>query len=564
MQRNRLEEIIIGVQTTVANTETTGTPGPMGSEIPASPGVPASPLSPASTGITGQTSQLKMDISQRRSYRRQWRAFEVIAMIILDAGLVYFSFLLAYYLRYKFFFNSPLIAKLRESLPGLENSATHLLTKQDVSTPLSTYSSLQIGVTLGLIVIFALRGLYRIPSMGSWFRQARSIVSSATLGLTILIAYYFVVQSTSNSRLLVPFVWITAIIVLCLFRLIVSSIMGILHRLGVAETRVLVVGSGRLGKLIMQHMAANPNLGYSVVGFLHDMHDLNEPPSDFGRFKMLGTLEDLHMVIKSMKIDEVIIALPSNLHQQSIRSVRLLDRLGTSFKLVPDLYELSLSRIDMEAVEGIPLIAIKEASLNSMLRIVMKVVDITLSILVLLIGLPLWLCIALAIALTSKGPIIYKQARIGLNGRPFQVYKFRTMYKDAERALPSLMPYNQAQGPLFKIKDDPRITPVGKFLRRTSFDEVPQFLNILRGEMSLVGPRPPLPQEVAAYEDWQKGRLAMKPGLTGLWQVRGRSDISFDEGVLMDLYYIQNWSLSLYFKVLLRTIPAVLFSRGAY
>jgi lipopolysaccharide/colanic/teichoic acid biosynthesis glycosyltransferase len=138
------------------------------------------------------------------------------------------------------------------------------------------------------------------------------------------------------------------------------------------------------------------------------------------------------------------------------------------------------------------------------------------------------------------------------------------MYKDADQKLPSLLAYNEVQGPLFKIRDDPRITPVGKFLRRTSFDEIPQFLNILRGDMSLVGPRPPLPREVEAYEDWQRGRLAMKPGLTGLWQVRGRSDISFDEGVLMDLYYIQNWSLRLYFQILLRTIPAVLFSRGAY
>lgn len=487
-------------------------------------------------------------------------------MIILDGALVYASFLLAYYLRYKVFFNSQIIVKLRNNLSGIENTTTHLTSKPDVLTPLSSFASLQTAIVIGLIILFALRGLYRIPPTGSWFRQAWVIASSSTLGLSILIAYYFVFQSSSNSRLMAPFVFATTIFVLCVFRLIVSLIMSVLYRLGVAETRTLVVGSGRLAKLIMQHMAANPSLGYSVVGFLDDLHDSNETPSDFGRFKMLGTLDDLGMVIRSMQIDEVIIALPSHLHQQIIRSARLLDRLGTSFKLVPDLYEyeLSLSRIDMRTVEGIPLIGIKQASLNTMQRVVTKVVDITLSALVLLIGLPLWLCIALAIALTSKGPIIYKQMRIGLNGHPFQVYKFRTMYRDAEKRLPSLLAYNEAQGPIFKIKDDPRITPVGKFLRRTSFDEVPQFLNILRGEMSLVGPRPALPREVEEYDDLQKGRLAMKPGLTGLWQVRGRSDISFDEGVLMDLYYIQNWSLRLYFQVLLRTIPAVLFSRGAY
>ena len=265
-----------------------------------------------------------------------------------------------------------------------------------------------------------------------------------------------------------------------------------------------------------------------------------------------------------MQIDEVIIALPSTMHQQSIKSVRLCERLGASFKLVPDLYELSLSRIDMEAVEGIPLISIKQISLNTIQRIITRFVDISVSLLILMLGSPVWLCIALAIRLSSPGEIIYKQTRIGLDGCPFKVYKFRSMYKNADQLMASLWVKNEAQGPLFKMRDDPRITPVGKFLRRTSLDEFPQIINVLRGEMSLVGPRPPLPSEVAQYEDWQKGRLAIKPGMTGLWQVRGRSNLNFDEGVLMDLYYIENWSLRLYFLILFRTIPAVLTNRGAY
>jgi exopolysaccharide biosynthesis polyprenyl glycosylphosphotransferase len=337
--------------------------------------------------------------------------------------------------------------------------------------------------------------------------------------------------------------------------------MGMLYRLGLGETRLLVVGSGRLGKMIMQHIAANPNLGYSIVGFLHDM---NEPPSDFGRFKVLGTLEDLGLVIRSMQVDEVIIALPSNMHQQSIKSVRLCERLGASFKLVPDLYELSLSRIDMEAIEGIPLIGIKQVSLNTIQRMITRAVDITISLFLMIVGSPLWLCIALAVRINSPGEIIYKQKRIGLNGRPFQFYKFRSMYENADQMLTALWEKNEAQGPIFKMKEDPRVTPIGKLLRRTSLDEFPQLINVLKGEMSLVGPRPPLPSEVAQYEEWQKGRLAIKPGLTGLWQVRGRSNLSFDEGVLMDLYYIENWSLRLYFQILFRTIPAVVFRLGAY
>lgn len=506
----------------------------------------------------GATGPVMKAISRRRSHRNQWRIFEVIAMIVLDATLVDTAFRLAHFIRYNVLFKNSFLSFLRSNI---ENNTPTSLPPKEVYTSLSGFLWLQIGIVIGLIAIFAIRGLYSIHLTGTWFRQVWTITSSATVGLAFLITYFFIFQPPSSSRLLVPFVWAVTIVVLSLGRLIVSVAMGMLYRLGLGETRLLVVGSGRLGKMIMQHMAANPNLGYSIVGFLHDM---NEPPSDFGRFKMLGTLEDLGLVIRSMQVDEVIIALPSHLHQQSIKSVRLCEHFGASFKLVPDLYELSLSRIDMEAIEGIPLIGIKQVSLNRAQQLITRLVDICVALCIMVIGSPLWLCIALAIRFNSQGEAVYRQTRIGLNGRPFKVCKFRSMYKNADQFLAALMAKNEAQGPLFKMKEDPRITPVGKFLRRTSFDEFPQLINVLKGEMSLVGPRPPLPNEVAKYEEWQKGRLAIKPGMTGLWQVRGRSDISFDEGVLMDLYYIENWSLRLYFQILFRTIPAVLFTRGAY
>ncbi len=503
----------------------------------------------------GATGPIMKAISKRRLHRRQWRIFEVIAMVLLDAALIYAAFRLAYFMRYYVLFQSHFLAFLRHNI---ESSLTR---SADSYTPLSNFAGLEISIVIGLITIFTIRGLYKVRLTGSWFQQVWTIASSATVGLAFLVTYYFIFQPPSSSRLLVPFVWAMAIIVLSLGRLIVSVAMGLLYQLGLGETRLLVVGSGRLGKMMMQHIAASPDLGYHIVGFLNDT---SEPPSDFGRFKMLGTLEDLGLVIRSLQIDEVIIALPSNMHQQSIKSVRLCERLGASFKLVPDLYELSLSRIDMEAVEGIPLISIKQISLNTVQRIITRFVDILVSLLILMLGSPLWLCIALAIRLNSPGEIIYKQTRIGLDGRPFKVYKFRSMYMNADQLTASLWVKNEAQGPLFKMRDDPRITPVGKFLRRTSLDEFPQIINVLRGEMSLVGPRPPLSSEVAQYEDWQKGRLAIKPGMTGLWQVRGRSNLSFDEGVLMDLYYIENWSLRLYFLILFRTVPAVLTNRGAY
>ena len=519
--------------------------------------------------MSGATGPITKAISRRRSHRHQWRTFEYIAMIILDAWLVKIAFDLAVGFRIYLIQGQGFLAKylshtvtiIRDNLileGGNHGHVVHLDPK--------AFIPLEIGIVIGMILIFAARGLYKIRLTGTWFQQAWTIISSATVGLAFLITYYFVFQPQStqpqnNSRLIVPFVWATTIVVLCLGRLVVSVMMGLLYRIGLGETRLLVVGSGRLGKMTMQHIAANPNLGYSIIGFLHDM---SEEPNDFGRFKMLGTLDDIGLVIKSMQIDEVIIALPSYLHDYAISTVKTCEHLGASFKLIPDLYEMNLSRIDVEALEGIPLIGIKQVSLNTVQRAVTRIVDITVASLILIIGLPIWLCISAAILINSRGPIIYAQKRVGLNGKEFDFYKFRSMYQDADKVLAALKVKNEAQGPLFKMRDDPRRTPVGRFLRRTSLDEFPQLISVITGEMSLVGPRPPLPREVAQYEEWQKGRLAIKPGLTGLWQVRGRSDLSFDEGVLMDLYYIENWSLRLYFQILLRTIPAVLLRRGAY
>ena len=532
-----------------------------------------SPASTINTGTTqemvgGATGPITKVISERRSHRRQWRIAECAIMVILDAFLLYVAFHLAYKLRYDIIPYTPIrhvIDMLRSNFIG----------GRDAIPPRKAideqFALLEICVVVGLLIIFSTRRLYNLRLTGSWFRQVWAIVVSTTIGMAVLITYFFFFQhpnqvapiaiNSPNSRILVPFIWIATIVVLGIGRLAVSIVMGMLHRMGLGETRVLVVGSGRLGKMVMQCIVASPDLGYSIVGFLHD---LNEPPGDFGRFKMLGTINDIGMVIRSMHVDEVIIALPSNMHQHAIRSVKLCERLGASFKLIPDLYEMNLSRIDIDAIEGIPLIGIKEISLNRTQRFITRLIDICVSAGVLLLGLPVWLCIALVIRLTSEGPIVFKQTRVGLNGEYFSMYKFRSMYKDADQRVAQLQAQNEAQGPLFKMRADPRITPVGKFLRRTSLDEVMQLVNVLKGDMSLVGPRPPLPREVALYEEWQKGRLAIKPGLTGLWQVRGRSDISFDEGVLMDLYYIENWSLRLYIQILLRTIPAVLFSRGAY
>jgi exopolysaccharide biosynthesis polyprenyl glycosylphosphotransferase len=327
------------------------------------------------------------------------------------------------------------------------------------------------------------------------------------------------------------------------------------------RARLIVIGAGRLGKMMMQHIAATPRLGYHIIGYI-DVEDT--PTPHFGRFKALGSISDLESIIHIYHIDEVLIALPSNQHQQIVRSVRLCERAGAEFKLIPDLHELSLSRIDIDTIEGIPLIGIKSAGISPWQYTLKRGMDISIAGLILLLGSPIWLLTALAIKLDSRGPILFKQERLGYQGLPFMLYKFRSMHNRAERAMAGLRPQNQISGPMFKLKDDPRRTHVGKLIRKTSIDEIPQLLNVLKGDMSLVGPRPPLGSEVAQYEEWEKGRLEVRPGMTGLWQVRGRSELDFDEMVLLDLYYIENWSLRLDIQILLQTIPAVLFSRGAY
>jgi exopolysaccharide biosynthesis polyprenyl glycosylphosphotransferase len=415
-----------------------------------------------------------------------------------------------------------------------------------------------------------LKGAYRLRSTGSWVRHFSMITGSATTGLVVLTLYEFFLVKTPNllfssanaaPRGLIIYTWIGSMLALFLGRIIIAATLTFGYRHGLRRARLLVIGSGRLGKMMMQHIAATSRLGYQIIGFIDDQ---NPPLSHFGRFREMGTVRELDTIIRKFKIDEVLIALPSHEHQEILTSVRLCKQAGAEFKLIPDLYELSLSQIDLDSIEGIPLIGIKSGGITAWEARLKRAIDVVVAGLVLLVGAPLWLLVALAIKIDSRGPVFFKQQRVGKDGKLFLLYKFRSMRADADRELARLRQMNEAGGPLFKIKADPRRTRTGKLIRRTSIDEIPQLLNVLRGEMSLVGPRPALPSEVEAYDLWERGRLEVHPGLTGLWQVRGRSQLDFDEMVLLDLYYIENWSLRLDMQILLQTLPAVVSSRGAY
>jgi exopolysaccharide biosynthesis polyprenyl glycosylphosphotransferase len=225
---------------------------------------------------------------------------------------------------------------------------------------------------------------------------------------------------------------------------------------------------------------------------------------------------------------------------------------------------MTLAQMHVEEVAGIPMIGVKEMSISGLNQVIKRAIDMVMAFLGLVLAAPLMGLIALMIKLESPGPVLFKQERVGKNGQMFTLYKFRSMVENAEEQQDALRGLNEADGPLFKIKSDPRTTYIGRWLRRLSLDELPQLYNVLRGEMSLIGPRPPLATEVAQYQEWHKRRLEVSPGMTGLWQVSGRSELSFDEMALLDIYYVENWSLGLDTKILLQTIPKVILGNGAY
>nr|MBA3551590.1 sugar transferase [Actinomycetota bacterium] len=226
--------------------------------------------------------------------------------------------------------------------------------------------------------------------------------------------------------------------------------------------------------------------------------------------------------------------------------------------------EIMTSRLMVQQVGSLVALSLKAVRLTGPQAVAKRTLDIVLASLAFVVSLPLWGFVALAIKLDTPGRVLYRQERIGRDARPFSILKFRTMVEGAEAMLEGLQSRNEATGPLFKLRRDPRVTRVGSWLRKWSLDELPQLLNVLRGDMSLVGPRPPLPNEVARYEDWHHDRLVVRPGITGLWQVRGRSQLPFDDYVRLDLYYIENWSVAYDLYILMKTVPAILLRKGAY
>ncbi len=498
----------------------------------------------ALTGTRSGIQPIRRDATSERL-----RIARRIGQVVTDGVLVWLAFWVAYLLRYKYEVGGTILFFDRE--------------------PFSTFygmSALFVGATL---VAFFMRGLYRLPRWTGFLDEATLVTGGVTTSMATVILLAFLFRF-SPSRLVFLYAWICAVAFLLARRFFSRTMQRWLWSKGVGVDRVLVVGAGETGRRLMQAMMSKPLLGYHVVGFVDDEVSADAlavaTEHRVTRAERLGTTDEVGEVVKSRHIDEVIIALSGNEHGNVLSIIEHCRRRGVTFKVVPDLLQLSLDRIDIGEVAGVPLIGLKDSSIRGSNYLIKRTIDLLIAMVVLAIAAIPMAIIGLLIKRDSEGPVFYRAQRVGKNGVPFTLIKFRCMVDGADDQRAELYAERgEGQDPrLFKLPDDPRLTRVGGVLRRWSLDELPQFVNILKGEMSVVGPRPQLPDEVAKYEDWHRQRLFVTPGLTGLWQINGRSHLSFDEMVRLDLYYAEHWSPWLDMKIVLRTAPAVVTGRGAY
>jgi exopolysaccharide biosynthesis polyprenyl glycosylphosphotransferase len=337
----------------------------------------------------------------------------------------------------------------------------------------------------------------------------------------------------------------------------------LIGRLGLFS-KTLIVGIGEDARRIEDSLKKYTAENFEIAGYIEKEQRIKENRDYAKNFNIAGFLEDLREVVLRDNIQKVIISSREYRYDEILAILEELKGLDVLVLMFPGFFEFSVKRMSMREAGGVPLVQISNAGFFGIDLFYKNIIDYGLGSILFLLFIPVYLVVGLLIKIDSRGPVFYRQKRYTKNYKEFYIYKFRTMHADADKRLEELREYSKVDGPTFKMEDDPRITGVGKFLRRFSIDELPQVINVLRGEMSLVGPRPPLPEEVAKYDAWQKKRLNVKQGITGLWQVSGRSDTNFEEMTRLDLYYIQNWSIGMDIKILLKTIPAVLSGRGAY
>jgi len=405
-------------------------------------------------------------------------------------------------------------------------------------------------------------GLYRNIVGRAWMEEVYLIGSSVAVSIVIILAIFYIFQPLVTSRLMLIYVAALSIAFGSTARLIRRWVLAYLRNKGIGIQRVLIVGMGEVGQAVLGVMIARPELGYKPIGFLDDTPEKGDV--DLGRVEGLGNTSRLKQIIRSKNVDTVIITFRWKHYDRIQQLTDICRSTATDVRIVPDIMQLNMRQVQVENLDGIPLLGFSpDDPFRGADRLLKRTMDIALVI----VTFPLWATICLIIAgiikLEGDGPVLFSQERVGENGRKFRMLKFRSMIPDAEKLQAQVVAQSGEDPRHPKPVDDPRVTRVGKFLRRTSLDELPNLINVMMGQMSLVGPRPPTPNEVELYEPWQTRRLQIIPGMTGLWQVSGRSNVPFEEMCLLDIYYIENWSINMDLRILMMTIPRVILRSGA-
>jgi exopolysaccharide biosynthesis polyprenyl glycosylphosphotransferase len=413
------------------------------------------------------------------------------------------------------------------------------------------------GYALAWVAILWLHGLYR-PRARWTIRSEALAIARATivLGLitgTVLFAFRLPDVSRLFLLILFPSQWFITLATRVVLRVTFER----LRARGYNLRYVVVVGSKDRARAFAAKLEDHRELGLRIVGFLDDA-----PPDDLPtKWRYLGPVDKIEELLHATVIDEVALCLPFTEWDRMNAIAHLCEEQGKIVRVPVDMLDRAFSAGRFEDLDGTPVYSLVSGPDRAVALVVKRAIDLAVSALAMVVGFPLLLGIAIAIRLRDGSPVLFRQTRIGLHGRKFEMLKFRTMSIDAEDRLEELRQHSEVNGAAFKMTKDPRVTRIGKFLRRASLDELPQLWNVLRGDMSLVGPRPALPREVDTYDLWHRRRLSMKPGLTGLWQVSARRSSDFDTWAALDLSYIDRWSLWLDLKILARTLPAAIEGR---
>jgi exopolysaccharide biosynthesis polyprenyl glycosylphosphotransferase len=423
------------------------------------------------------------------------------------------------------------------------------------------YTIVTLVATPAFLLLFWLYGLYEPRQVLSPVNEFKQVLHGAIAGTAML----FVADSIFNLRLARIWVFLAALCSLLAVgaeRLAVRKILHFLRRRGGDATRTIVLGTNPEARAVARTLEREGWLGYRIVGFVDDRTPVGQEISD--GHNVIGHTDDLTEVVQSQGATLVLVAASAFDTARLNRLFWELQDVDVDLQITSGTVDLLASRMVVQSVAGVPLLYVRRPGMDKLQRTMKRTMDIGGSLLGGLIMSPFLLSIALWIKIDSRGPVFFKQARVGRDGRTFTLWKYRTMVRDAEQMKAELEELNEGPGLLFKLKEDPRITSAGRKLRRFSLDELPQLWNVIKGDMSLVGPRPALPNEVEQYDDWVKNRLRVKPGMTGLWQVSGRTETTFEDYIRHDLFYIQNWSLSLDLWILWRTLRAVMEAEGAH